>query len=61
MKPTPVTCARWLAAVTIDATPEPVTRVDDATRLWAGDVGVTVRRKDREVLVPWSNVRQVDL
>ena len=50
MKPTPVTCARWLAAVTIDA-----------TRLWAGDVGVTVRRKDREVLVPWSNVRQVDL
>ena len=61
MKPTPIACARWLAAVVIDATPEPVTRADAGTQLEAWDVGVRVQRGTRRVLVPWSNVRQVDL
>ncbi len=61
MKPTSCASVRWVQPVHVGATAEPITRADERTSLTAHDVGVTLARGERTVLVPWSNVKQVDL
>ncbi len=61
MKPTSATSVRWVQPVHVDRAAEPITLADDRTSVTAHDLGVTVVRGERTVLVPWANVKQVDL
>lgn len=65
MRPRAVAIARWVQPVAVGDRLAPTTVAGGGVRLFATEIGVEVLvgasdSNTRTVLVPWSNVKQVD-